>query len=276
MPAGAFARSGSGALSASDATDTTRRCEGERMTSQLVCRPEQHLPVAILRVSGVLDDLTSDALESAVERCLSAQPEALLLDVSALEIPDPAALDVLGAVVCRTTEWPDVPIVLCGAGPETARKIAAWPGCAAVSTAVNCEEALAGAKEEPEPRRIRVRLRPVPDACRQVRQLVTQACTTWHRSEIAGTAALVATELVANVVRHAHTTMEFTVGLRDGRMCLTVRDGSRLLPRPKAPAFGDAGGRGLQLVRELTDAWGVLPVSDGKVVWTHLTAGAAA
>jgi anti-sigma regulatory factor (Ser/Thr protein kinase)/anti-anti-sigma regulatory factor len=244
------------------------------MTSQLVCRPEQHLPVAILRVSGVLDAMTKEALEHAVGHALSAQPEALLIDVSALEVAEPAALDVLSSVVCRTAEWPAVPIMLCGAGPETARTIAAWPDCAAVSTATTCADGLAGTKEEPEPRRIRVRLRPVPDACRQVRQLVTQACAAWQRSELAGTAALVATELVANVVRHAHTTMEFTVGLRDGRVCLTVRDGSRLLPRPTEPGVGDAGGRGLQLVRELTDAWGVLPVPDGKVVWTHLTAGA--
>lgn len=245
------------------------------MTSQLVCRPERHLPVGVLRVSGVLDTLTSEALEHAVGLALSVQPEALLVDVSALEISDPKALDVLGSVVCRTAEWPAVPIVLCGARPATARTIAAWPDCTAVSTAASCAEALAGTQEEPEPRRIRVRLRPVPDACRQVRQLVTQACAAWHRGEIAGTAALVATELVANVVRHAHTTMEFTVGLRDGRMCLTVRDGSRLLPHPRDPELGESGGRGLQLVREMTDAWGVLPVSDGKVVWTHLTAGAA-
>jgi len=246
------------------------------MTSQLVCRPEQHLPVGILRVSGVLDEVTGVALEHAVGLALSAQPEALLIDVGGLEISEPAALDVLGTMVCRTAEWPAVPIVLCGAGPSTARAIAAWPGCAAVSTAADCAEALAGTHEEPEPRRIRIRLRPVPDACRQVRQLVTQTCAAWHRRDVAGTAALVATELVANVVRHAHTTMEFTLGLRDGRVCLTVRDGSRRLPRPTEPGAGDVGGRGLQLVRELTDAWGVLPVHDGKVVWTHLTSEAAA
>jgi anti-sigma regulatory factor (Ser/Thr protein kinase)/anti-anti-sigma regulatory factor len=246
------------------------------MVNQLVCRPEQHLPVGILRVSGVLDALTSEALERAVDHALSIQPEAVLIDVSALEIREPAALDVLSKVVCRTAEWPAVPVVLCGAGAGTARTIAAWPDCASVTTSPSCADALADTKEEPEPRRIRVRLRPVPDACRQVRQLVTQACAAWHSSELAGIAALVATELVANVVRHAHTTMEFTVGLRDGRMCLTVRDGSRRLPRPQEPQFGEAGGRGLQLVRELTDAWGVLPVSDGKVVWTQLTAGATA
>jgi anti-sigma regulatory factor (Ser/Thr protein kinase) len=246
------------------------------MTSQLVCRPEQDLPVAILRVSGVLDLVTGDALENAVGRCLCAQPEALLIDVSGLEVSEPGALDVLSSVMCRTAEWPAVPIVLCGAGPETTEAIAAWPDCTSVGAATSCEEALAGTGTEPEPRRIRARLRPVPDACRQVRQLVDQACTAWHRREVSNVAALVATELVANVVRHAHTTMEFTLGLRDGRFFLTVRDGSRDLPRPRNPDTTDTGGRGLQLVRELTDAWGVLPVHDGKVVWTHLTAEAMA
>jgi anti-sigma regulatory factor (Ser/Thr protein kinase) len=88
------------------------------------------------------------------------------------------------------------------------------------------------------------------------------------------TATLVATELVANVVRHAHTTMEFTLGLRGGRLIVAVRDRSRLMPRALEPSAADAGGRGLRLVRELTDTWGVLPVTDGKVVWTQLTTGA--
>ncbi len=240
------------------------------MTNQLVCRPELNLPVALLRVSGVLDLITGDALRRGVTRSLSAQPEALLIDVSRLEVSDPLGLRVLNDVVCQTAEWPRVPLVLCGAGPDTAAALADSPDCAKLSFADDCDRALADIGDEPEPRRIRVRLRPVPDACRQVRQLVNQACTAWHRRDAASTAALVATELVANVVRHAHTTMEFTLGLRDGRMCLTVRDGSRRLPRPADPGVQDAGGRGLRLVRELSDAWGVFPVTDGKVVWTQL------
>lgn len=245
------------------------------MTSQLVCRPEQELPVALLRVDGVLDMVTSDALRRAVGRLLSGQPEALLIDVAGLEISDPQGLAVLSDVVCQTAQWPAVPIVLCGAGGETAAALAASDDCASVGTAPSCEQAMRDIGEEPEPRRIRAHLRPVPDACRQVRQLVEQACTAWHRREVAATAALIATELVANVVRHAHTKMEITVGLREGQMCLTVRDGSRRLPRPADPSITDAGGRGLRLVRELTDSWGVLPVSDGKVVWTQFAARAA-
>jgi hypothetical protein len=68
--------------------------------------------------------------------------------------------------------------------------------------------------------------------------------------------------------------MEFTMALRDGRISLAVRDGSIVLPRPAEPGVTDAGGRGLRLVRELSDAWGVLPMSDGKVVWTTLNASA--
>ncbi|HEU4349158.1 MAG TPA: ATP-binding protein [Actinoplanes sp.] len=244
------------------------------MTSQLVCRPEQDLPVALLRVSGVLDTVTSDALRRSVARSLSAQPEALLIDVTALEISDPLGLAVLGDVICQTAEWPAAPIVLCGAGAATAAALAASGECASVGIAPDCAQAMRDIAEEPEPRRIRVRLRPVPDACRQVRSLVDHACASWQRRELAATAALVATELVANVVRHAHTTMEFTVGMRDGRMFMTVRDGSRRLPLPTEPGLRAAGGRGLRLVRELTDSWGVLPVCDGKVVWTRLAAAA--
>jgi anti-sigma regulatory factor (Ser/Thr protein kinase)/anti-anti-sigma regulatory factor len=245
------------------------------LPSQLVCRPEQDLPVALLRISGTLDRVTRDALEQAVRRSLAMQPEKVLLDVTGLHVGDPLGLAALGSVLCQTAEWPNVPIVLCGADPHTAAAVGEYPECAGLSFADDCVEALAAAGDEPEPHRIRVRLRPVPDACRQVRQLVTQACTAWQRSEAASTAALVATELVANVVRHAHTTMEFTFALRDGRLSMAVRDGSRRLPRPAEAQVTDAGGRGLRLVRDLTDGWGVLPVADGKVVWTQFTSGAA-
>ncbi|AEV86182.1 diguanylate cyclase [Actinoplanes sp. SE50] len=241
------------------------------MPSQLVCRPEQDLPVAVLSVSGTLDRLTGDALGLAVRRSLAVQPVKLLLDVSRLKVADPLALGTFGSVVCQTAEFPNVPIVVCGADPGTCAALAAAPDCAAVEMATDCAAALAEAGRQPLPESVRIRLRPVPDACRQVRHLVDQACARWHRTEFAATAALIATELVANVVRHAHTTMVFTLGLRDGTITMAVRDGSRRLPRSLDPGVSDAGGRGLRLVRELSAAWGVLPVSDGKVVWTQLT-----
>jgi anti-anti-sigma regulatory factor len=240
--------------------------------SQLVCRPEQDLPVAVLRVSGTLDLVTGDALQQAVRRSLAMQPEQLLIDMARVEIGDPLGLAALGAVICQTAEWPDVPIVVCGADRRTAEAIAESPECAHLVLAADCDKALAAANAAPAASKIRVRLRPVPDACRQVRAVVAQACTTWHKSELTATAALIATELVANVVRHAHTTMEFTLAMRGGLLSMTVRDHSRALPKPADPSVTSAGGRGLRLVRDLSEAWGVLPVTDGKVVWSRLAA----
>ena len=242
------------------------------MPSQLVCRPERDLPVAVLRVTGTLDPITGDALQQAVRHSLAAEPTHLLLDVAELHVGDPLGLSSLSAVICQTHDWPNVPIVLCAAAPETRAAIEATPECADLRYADDCDAALAEFGAEPSPPRVRVRLRPVPDACRQVRQLVTQACEAWHRADLAATASLIATELVANVVRHAHTTMEFTFGLRDGRLSISVRDHSRSMPKPAEPGLTSPGGRGLWLVRDLTEAGGVLPVPDGKVVWTQLGA----
>jgi anti-sigma regulatory factor (Ser/Thr protein kinase) len=249
------------------------------MPSQLVCRPERDLPVAVLRVSGTLDRQTGGALGAAVRRSLAGQPARVLIDVARLSVGDPVALAGLATVVCQAEAFPAVPIVVCGAGPRTRDALSADRDCAGLAYADDCDDALAEAlaevEAEPAGQTLRVRLRPVPEACRQVRQLVAQACSTWQRSDVTATATLVATELVANVVRHAHTTMEFTVGLRDGRLTMAVRDGSRLMPRAVDPAVTAAGGRGLRLVNDLTDAWGVLPVTDGKVVWSQLTTGSA-
>jgi hypothetical protein len=230
--------------------------------------------VAVLRVSGTLDLVTGNALQQAIRRSLATQPELLLVDVAGVEVGDPLGPAALGEVVGQTTEWPNVPIVLCGADPRTAEAMTADPACRRLEFAADCEaafaEAMAAASDRPAASGIRVRLRPVPDACRQVRQLVTQACASWQRSELASVAAVIATELVANVVRHAHTTMEFTFGVRDGSVNMTVRDHSRELPRPADSAVTSPGGRGLRLVRDLSEAWGVLPITDGKVVWTRL------
>jgi anti-anti-sigma regulatory factor len=241
------------------------------MPSQLVCRPEQDLPVAVLRVTGVLDGDTGDALHIAVRDRLAAQPEAVLVDVSAVEIDDPCGLAALTSMVDETAEWPGVPIVLCGAGPRTARAIAGSPLHRSVGTADDCAGALAELATGPRTRRLRIRLRPVPDSCRQARQFVTQACTAWQLGGLVSTGTVVVTELVANVVRHARTGMDLTVELRDGRIRVAVRDGSTRLPRPADPGLHDDGGRGLRLVRELADTWGVLTVPGGKVVWTSLS-----
>jgi signal transduction histidine kinase len=53
--------------------------------------------------------------------------------------------------------------------------------------------------------RLRTRLQPVVDACRQARELASEACGGWQLPEVADSARVVLSELVANGVRHAGT-----------------------------------------------------------------------
>jgi two-component sensor histidine kinase len=83
-------------------------------------------------------------------------------------------------------------------------------------------------------------------------------------------AQLVATELVTNAARHAGSAVELTINPGDGRVRIEARDDSAALPKP--PAVGTpTRHRGLQLIEDLSQGWGVEARADrGKVVWCEL------
>ncbi|MFF8950449.1 ATP-binding protein [Streptomyces sp. NPDC014940] len=49
-----------------------------------------------------------------------------------------------------------------------------------------------------------------------------------------------------------------------------MSDRSLRLPQPRLAAEGDESGRGLTLVRALTDDWGVRPADEGRTTWFSL------
>jgi hypothetical protein len=198
----------------------------------------------------------------------------VLVDIAELEVREPLALASLAGVAQAARRWPATPIVLCAPRPETARHLAGSPVRRSLSLARSRAEAMARARQSHRPTLL-MRLPPTPDSCRHARALVAQACADWQATSLTPTATVIATELVANVVRHARTTMEFTVAV-PGRLSLAVRDHSDRMPRVAEAGPHDAGGRGLRLVRGLADAWGVLPLARGKVVWATLALPGAA
>jgi anti-sigma regulatory factor (Ser/Thr protein kinase) len=83
---------------------------------------------------------------------------------------------------------------------------------------------------------------------------------------------LLASELVTNAVIHARTELRLQLELRGDLLHLAVRDGNPwmlrlvIVPGPQAE-----GGRGLWLVDQLAQAWGVNRHPDGgKLVWCTL------
>lgn len=106
------------------------------------------------------------------------------------------------------------------------------------------------------------------------RHFVESVLTGWGLPDQGWTAALLISELSANCTLHARTSFTVSVDLHDDEVRLAVTDGS-----VRAPAVRDYGttattGRGLRLVEELSNGWGVDLRGDGKTVWAVLRANA--
>lgn len=83
-------------------------------------------------------------------------------------------------------------------------------------------------------------------------------------------AALLASELATNAVRHAQTSFVVRVRLDGNHVRLEVEDGGSDIARMPTNPSMDGAGRGLQLVAGLTRHWGVELNPDGKTVWCEL------
>ena len=113
-------------------------------------------------------------------------------------------------------------------------------------------------------------LLPVSQAARHARDVATGACLRWNLCHLTGPAALIVTELVNNVVDHAHTMMTLEISRQGAHLCLTVHDGSSEPPVPRTPEAGTPGGFGLHLVAASSDRWGHRAEPGGKAVWATL------
>jgi len=84
-------------------------------------------------------------------------------------------------------------------------------------------------------------------------------------------ALLLVTELVTNAARHAHTAaVDLTVDGEHGRVRIEARDDSCVIPiAPRVDT--ETRHRGLQLIEDLSEGWGVdVRGDDGKIVWCEL------
>jgi anti-sigma regulatory factor (Ser/Thr protein kinase) len=89
--------------------------------------------------------------------------------------------------------------------------------------------------------------------------------------------AVLTSELVANAVTVAAGEVSVTIGLVDDRLRVEVRDHGFGMPEVLHPPPSDtSGGRGLMIVEELADAWGVQQFLPGKIVWFELAPKPAA
>jgi hypothetical protein len=220
-------------------------------------------PYPVIGLAGVLD---GPSVRSALLDVLAQQPEAVVIDVAEVT-PAPDIVAALRDVARDTADWPAAHLVLCGPAEAEAwhaTGLPVWPDRAEAFAALG----------PPDPgHQLRLELEPVLGAARRARELVTEACARWDCPELTGPACIVLTEMVNNVVAHAHTPMTVLVARQGDRMSVAVRDRSATIPRFTGPVAPTSyGGRGLLLIDSVSSRWGNLKLDEGKVVWALLVA----
>jgi anti-anti-sigma factor len=243
---------------------------GAIVPDELTCYVERDTPYAVVRISGALELTSAAKVRRVIAKCLASQPTMIVLCVDGLRIGDPAALAVFASAANEVAQWPGAPVVLCAPEPEIRKVISGSAVCRHVPVYPTMEEAMAGVDQTP-PVQLSTRLLPAVGAARRARELVTEACARWELPHLAGPACTVVTELVNNVVVHAHSSMDVTLRLRDRHVTVSVRDESTDPPRPRGPVSPTSpGGRGLMMVAAVAERWGHTAMPDGKVVWAVL------
>lgn len=91
------------------------------------------------------------------------------------------------------------------------------------------------------------------------------------RDEIRNRAVLITSELATNALQHARTPFSVTVALAAEQARVSVTDEGGAVPIPRHPERTDTDGRGLMILRALSDDWGIDIAPACTTVWFTLS-----
>jgi anti-sigma regulatory factor (Ser/Thr protein kinase) len=113
---------------------------------------------------------------------------------------------------------------------------------------------------------------PAPTSVPAARHLLLGILRAWGVPQDPDDAALLVTELVANVIDHVQgeACLTLEVAFSDGWLRISVADGSSVRPVVRQLEKDQPRGRGLLLVKAIADRWGSEDHRGGKRVWFDL------
>ncbi|MGW7241911.1 SpoIIE family protein phosphatase [Streptomyces sp. NPDC054804] len=110
-----------------------------------------------------------------------------------------------------------------------------------------------------------------PKAVATARSQARHQLVRWNvDEETAYTTEMIVSELVTNAVRYGAPPARLQL-IKDRTLTCEVHDSNSLAPRLRHAKTADEGGRGLFIVAQLAQNWGVRHTPDGKTVWAEQT-----
>lgn len=111
-------------------------------------------------------------------------------------------------------------------------------------------------------------LAPDPEAVADLRAATTRKLEEWRLGDEAFTTELIISELVTNAIRYSTGPIRVRL-IRDISLICEVYDNSSTAPHLRRAATTDEGGRGLYLISQFAQHWGVRYTARGKIIWTE-------
>lgn len=118
---------------------------------------------------------------------------------------------------------------------------------------------------------LELQLPPAPVSVAVARRALVDRCHHWGVADLADVGALAISELVSNAVLHARTPILVMAEHDRGFLTVAVTDGESSLPVVLPPDEERENGRGMAIIEQLGNSWGVQRTALGKTVWVSLS-----
>lgn len=225
--------------------------------------------VVVLTVDGVLDVGNSSALLDSIMKATIEGPSAVIIDVTALQVPQESAWSLFLAARWQADARPDVPLLLV-CGNRTSREAIERTGVARLMPVYATEKTAMKAVTRLTRNKVRRAQAQLPahlSSLRESRQLVREWFTAWSQPGLIPVALVVVNVFIENVLEHTGNEPLLMIECDGPAATIAVSDGSSTpavrLPSPKKGI--DVSG--LAIVAALSRDWGSTPTASGKTVW---------
>lgn len=245
-----------------------------RPTSSLVVSEDTAGTVCVLAIDGVLDSSTYLKLRDAIIKAALEEPEAVLIDVTALDVPAASAWSVFTSARWHVSTWPNVPIVLVCGHIGRRRTIERTGVTRYVPVHATVDEAMAAVGDGRHARRrARTELPASLASLRRAREFVAEWLAESSHHELIPVATVIVNVFVENVLQHTSSDPVLILEDDDNNkvIYISVQDeNSTPAARHEDPYRGGERVSGLAIVASVCRAWGSTPTPSSKTVWASI------